>query len=167
MKFYAGVGSRETPDDVLAVMEKVAKRLSDLGWICRTGGAHGADKAFLEGAAKGETSYRLYLPWPGFSGFAVARRTRPEGWTYKVASEVHPAWDRLSGGAPALHARNVHQVLGDSGEMTHSSFVVCWTPGAALKGGTATAIRLAEQYEIPVFNLALPDVRARVEAIIR
>ena len=37
------------------------------------------------------------------------------------------------------------------------SFVVCWTPGGEVTGGTGQALRIAAdpQYNIPVFNLAL------------
>jgi hypothetical protein len=71
---------------------------------------------------------------------------------------VHPAWDILSQGAQKLHARNVHQILGpDLSRPTPVEFVLCWTPDAQVVGGTATAIRLAQDRNIPVYNLADED----------
>ena len=39
MKYYAGVGSRETPQDVLETMWKIGKHLADKGYTLRSGGA--------------------------------------------------------------------------------------------------------------------------------
>jgi predicted Rossmann fold nucleotide-binding protein DprA/Smf involved in DNA uptake len=43
---YAGIGSRETPKEVLKSMTNYAKELSATGWVLRSGGADGADTAF-------------------------------------------------------------------------------------------------------------------------
>ena len=45
-KYFAGIGSRETPQDILKLMTKSAYRLEQLGYVLRSGGARGADKAF-------------------------------------------------------------------------------------------------------------------------
>jgi hypothetical protein len=42
-RLYTGVGSRETPPDILDLMTRLAQRLAAIGWVCRTGGALGAD----------------------------------------------------------------------------------------------------------------------------
>ena len=47
--YYAGVGSRETPLHICELMTQIAKKLSSLGWVCRSGGAEGADLAFMRG----------------------------------------------------------------------------------------------------------------------
>ena len=47
--YYAGVGSRETPQDVLKIMWKIGKHLADKGYTLRSGGARGADAAFENG----------------------------------------------------------------------------------------------------------------------
>jgi predicted Rossmann fold nucleotide-binding protein DprA/Smf involved in DNA uptake len=43
---YAGIGSRQTPPDVLRRMTRYAQRLQELGWVLRSGGAAGADTTF-------------------------------------------------------------------------------------------------------------------------
>ena len=39
MKVYTGIGSRETPEEILEFMKEIASKLEELGWICRSGGA--------------------------------------------------------------------------------------------------------------------------------
>jgi hypothetical protein len=165
-KYYAGIGSRSTPHDVLALMVKIARRLADDGFCLRSGHAEGADQAFEAGAAG---KALIYLPWPGFQADTPLQGDvllRPTRWAYSIAAEFHPAWDRLGQGARALQARNTHQVLGTHEGMPNSKFVVCWTPGGLLKGGTAQAMRIAHAYGIPVFNLADPVYRARLETYV-
>ena len=68
-KYYTGVGSRETPKDVLDLMEKIAYKLSKKGWILRSGGAEGADSAFFQGCEKYSSTpiAEIYIPWNGFN----------------------------------------------------------------------------------------------------
>jgi len=158
MKYYAGVGSRSTPPLIQDVMTAIAGVLASEGWILRSGGADGADKAF----EKGVTDRRLkeiYIPWMGFNNRVFHSHSdilldNPE--TYEIAKSVHPAWHRMKNGSRKLHARNVHQILGKDLN-TPSKFVICWTLGGLLKGGTRTAIVLAQQHEIPVYNLGKSD----------
>ena len=49
MKYYAGVGSRETPPDVLKTMLKIGRYLAVKGYTLRSGGAKGADTALRMG----------------------------------------------------------------------------------------------------------------------
>lgn len=56
-----------------------------------------------------------------------------------------------SGGARRLQARNSHQILGWDLN-SHSDFVICWTKGGKGNGGTGQAIRIAKDYNIPVFD---------------
>lgn len=164
-RFYTGVGSRETPDDVMAQIREVSAKLALFGYAVRSGGAHGADTAFAEGA--GDESH-IYLPWRGFKSGA-ARSDAPSIDAYRMAATVHPAWAQLSRGARALHARNCHQVLGDDLQ-TPSIFLVCWTADGCSSertrtrktGGTATAIVLADRNDIPVFNLRDPSAEDRL-----
>lgn len=166
--YYTGVGSRNTPPGVLATMQKLGKRLAELGYTLRSGSAQGADQAFETGCDLVlDSNKQIFLPWPSFeSSFrAIHGHTnfdRPLREAHRIAASVHPAWSQMEQGPKALHARNVHQVLGPLlDEETKSSFVICWTPNGAIKasecdvstGGTGTAIRIAERYNVPVINL--------------
>lgn len=149
MKFYTGIGSRETPPDLQKIMQSIANALANDNWILRSGGAEGADSAFEAGAAQ----KRIYLPWNSFNGKIV------DGINYIVppydeswVMDYHPDADYLSPSAKKLMSRNTYQVLGDDLK-SPSSFIVCWTQGGKLKGGTAQALRIAADYKIPRYNI--------------
>lgn len=156
---YAGIGSRETPKDVLKTMECLAETLGRAGWTLRTGGAPGADTAFFDGAFVDNSLIELYLPWDGFEHYyyhdllgKVSIHTSPSPQAFELAKKYHPAWYKLSQGARKLMARNSHQVLGLGLDMP-ADCVICWTEGGKLKGGTAQALRMAADFNIPVYNL--------------
>ncbi|HON82723.1 MAG TPA: hypothetical protein PLI22_01130 [Caldisericia bacterium] len=146
--YYTGVGVKKDPQSILILMNKIAQHFSSYWWILRSGGAQGADTAFESGASEKEIFY--------------ADDATDEA--IKIASEFHPAWDRLSEYVKKLHGRNVFQVLGKD-LSTPSKFLVCWTPDGAINhsersihtGGTGTAISIASVYNVPVFNLKRKD----------
>lgn len=141
---YAGIGSRKTPLAVCGVMTRAARRLRERGWLLRSGGAIRADRAFEAGAG------------------GAAEIFRPEDATeasMEFASRYHPAWDRCNEIARKLHGRDVFQVLGRTMDEP-SRFIVCWTADGKDSGGTGTAIRIAWDYGIPVFNLHHPQALA-------
>jgi hypothetical protein len=158
--YYAGIGSRKTPDFILDLMTKLASRLEELGFVLRSGGAEGADLAF-ESGVRDIWNKQIFIPWPGFNN-------RPKGrvcdWIghheeHEVIARMHhPNWAACSQGARLLHIRNVAQVLGpDTLKASHSAFVLCWTEAGAGYGGTGQALRIARAYDIPIFDLDLPD----------
>lgn len=64
---YAGIGSRETPPEVIDVMKDFAYAVAHEA-ILRSGGAPGADTAFEYGAKFAGGQREIYLPWSGFNG---------------------------------------------------------------------------------------------------
>ncbi len=162
MKQYAGIGSRETPDNILSLMKRVAGRLQEIGYCLLSGGAKGADSAFASGC----TNKIIFLPWKGFEGQAGIVGVSEE--SLKMAQQFHPAWDRLSQGAQKLQARNCHQILGQDLK-SPVDFVLCWTPDGAetstsySTGGTGQAIRIAIANNVPVFNMRNTDALERLK----
>lgn len=154
-EYYAGIGSRKTPESILLVMEDLANQFQNKGYILRSGGAAGADTAFEKGA---DPHMQIFIPWNGFSGRRLIYRI-PEK-AFEIASRYHPAWPYLKDPVRALMARNVMQVLGPNLDMP-SEFVICWTPDGCYThqkrtketGGTGLAISVASENGIPVFNL--------------
>lgn len=147
---YAGIGSRETPDDVQEYFCKLGAFLGSKEYVLRSGAAQGADKAFESGCDKVSGYKEIYLPWGNFersdSNLIVSNPR-----AYDIAESFHPYWGNLSVGARKLQSRNSHQVLGYDLE-TPSKFVLCWTKGGKASGGTGQAIRVASHYDIPVFD---------------
>lgn len=153
---YTGIGSRSTPLNVQGVMTGIAQHMAKKGWTLRSGHAHGADSAFELGASSVKGSMEIYIPWNGFNGgYTHHDYIVPhfEGEILEIAAKHHPAWERLTQGAKKLHARNVCQILGIDLNKP-ADMLVCWTPGGNGQGGTGQAIRIANAYDIPVFDLA-------------
>lgn len=161
-RYYAGIGSRKTPQDIMVLEAQIATKLDSLGFILRSGGAEGSDKAF----ERGSTNYLSYRA----DHYVVVVNNNPAKLPYSdwalnearsIAKSLHPAWDKCNEYTRKLHTRNTFQILGLQLN-SPVEFVVCWTPAGEVKesdlsirtGGTATALRLAFQRNIPVYNLA-------------
>lgn len=162
MKFYAGIGSRETPADICKLMTKIAHDLENQGYILRSGGADGADKAFEAGVSNPEHK-EIYLPWKGFNGnfsplFITEQIFNKEvcnplfNMAVELAKKYHPKYDALSSGAKRMMIRNIYQVLG--WDMNRPvDFIVCWTKDGSATGGTGQALRFAMDNGIKIYNL--------------
>lgn len=161
-KFYAGIGSRETPESVRPLIHKVARRLNELGYTLRSGGADGADTFFEEAADRKE----IFLPWKKFNGRIVEKQFQGPTQAAKelAAEQIYKYADRTQG-VRKLLARNMHQVLGLNLD-SPVDFIVCWTRDGKIAGGTAYAIRLGKSRGIRTFNLCKEkDVDALIEKI--
>lgn len=159
MRRYAGIGSRETPQDVLDRMTEIAIFLRDKGFVLRSGGAAGADSAFEAGSGH---SKEIFLPWEGYNHkTGTVPPDTPEA--KRLVTEFHPASERLSSGAMRLMMRNGNILLGaDLDEPV--DFVVCWTKDGRASGGTGQAMRIAKNVGIPIFNLFHEDAERHVRA---
>lgn len=173
-KYYTLIGSRSTPSNIMDLLVRVANKLACQGWVGRSGGADGADSC-LEAGCIGllATSMEIYVPWKNFNNrvtcntpyidaSCLPNREKAE----EIASNIHPAWERCSRGAKGLHTRNVYQILGKN-LSTPSKFVLCWAKPSGkdgnVVGGTGTAVRLALENNIPVYNLYYDEVVKKME----
>ena len=148
-KPYTGIGSRETPDEVLEIMSDVAYILSDYGYTLRSGAANGADSAFEFGCICSVGKREIYLPWEGFNNNS-SNLYHISDEAFAIAEKHHPSWNLLREDAKKLHARNTYQILGY--QVNHPSlFVICYAHPQ--KGGTLQALRISRIYNIPVINL--------------
>ncbi len=151
MKYYAGIGSRETPLALRSLIDKIVEYLNTKDYILRSGGADGADLMFENKTIKKE----IFLPWKGYNNStSLLYLDTKEGW--ELAEKYHPAWDKLSDGAKKMMVRNGYQVLGFDLN-TPVDFVICWTKNGKMMGGTSQALRIAKAYNIPIFNLYHED----------
>lgn len=140
MKYYAGIGSRSTPPEILEYMTKAAGFLERMGYTLRSGGAAGADTAFENGVKYIENKVIL----------------RPKHSTKEsetLASTIHSMWSACNEYAKQLHGRNCQIILGENLDKP-VSFVLCWTLDGVESGGTRTGLVLAKERGIPTFNLA-------------
>jgi len=172
MKYYAGIGSRETPSYVLEEMEKIAQYLGDNGYCLRSGGAEGADTAFEQGCDEISGDKEIYIPWNNFN----SKWDRDYGiWSLeceevqaglnkatKMAEQYHPRWSKLSQGVKKLMIRNSLQIFGYD-MLLPVELVICWTPNGKVVGGTGQALRIAEDHEIRIINLQFEEFNYKYE----
>ncbi len=172
---YAGIGSRRTPDAVLATLADLAETLGRAGCVLSTGGADGADRAFETGALRTDAPVTVHAPWSGYNGYRPGREPESDidvcvpGRTDTVRGEPyadlarrhHPAWERCGRGARALFTRNVAILAGalaDDGESLPVLAVVAYTPNGLPTGrdagGTGHTLRVAAELGIPAVNVA-------------
>lgn len=174
-----GIGSRETPPADMRLLTMIAKKAEERGMRGRSGGAGGADLAFEKGFSD-PRNIDVIVPWRGFlpQGMSEADvtaylgRERPKAGpgapvmfqgqyaaqAEKLAEKYHPAWDKCSRGARALHSRNMGQVLGMQLD-SKTDVVIAWTVDGKATGGTGQAIRIAADLDIPIANLKNPAER--------
>lgn len=162
--WYAGIGSRRAPPDILDLQTRIARAMAALGWGCRSGGAKGSDTAYEAGAGP---NCQVFVPYHGYKGYPLLYPLPQEA--YALGARFHPNWQNLQDFAKDLMARNGQQILGPNLDQP-SKFVSCWTPDGCesgktrspATGGTGQAISIASAYGIPVFNLANPDSYRRI-----
>lgn len=161
----ACVGSRETPDVVLAWMESTGAALVRAGYRIISGNAPGADQAWARGGNSVDPRrVTLCLPWEDFETGAivvgnVVKVLKIVGGPDYVAAvrATHPNFANLSSASIRLHARNamivedVHLVLG------------YLNPGKPGGGGTGGAFRIAQRNQICTLNVADAFVRAAID----
>lgn len=158
---YTGVGSRETDHYANSDIHSCANVLARMGYLCVTGDAsRGGDKEFWE--ATPEMQRIRFGPYGRKQYSPKTIVVPPNSDAYKLAvslvSKLHPAWRYLDEFPKELHTRNTFQVLGQQLSQP-SEFLLCWTPDGAVEkttkktGGTGMAIRIANQFGVPVFNL--------------
>lgn len=139
---YAGIGSRHTPANVCLRIQSWAMVLGQYDHILRSGHARGADQAAELGCDKVKGKKEIFLPQDAYGKLE---------W-FDHAAKFHPAWQSCDARAMENHARNSAIMLGENLNVP-VDFVLCWTYGGAVRGGTGQALRIAEAYRIPVFNL--------------
>lgn len=188
--WLTGIGSRETPKDVLEIMRLWAAVTYSMGFGWRSGGADGADEAFEKGVIThphfDPSRLEVYLPWNGFEpikggprkfhdptkGYIDSRHLPAYPEAQDQVTYIHPLGDglRAKRGAFALHSRNMFQPLGRD---LHdpSKRLYCYAQpekdGIHVKGGTRTAHRLAQVHQIPCINFFHAEPRIRTVEFLR
>jgi hypothetical protein len=154
-------GSRETPDKVLCLMERLGKAMVSLGGQLASGHANGADLAFERGAcAVKPESFLVCLPWRSYNkGTPINPRCgievlsdmdhRSRQNMLAIAKEHHPNWEKLSNGVRLLHGRNI--LIG-----RHASMGFCYlNRQKAGFGGSGQCYRFLNSRNVPVVDFSL------------
>ena len=145
---FAGIGSRETPADIQEEASLIGKELTDRGFLLRSGGARGFDRAVEKLVAKDRKEIFLH------------KDSRPE-W-FEHAKIYHPKWHKLDYIPRALHARNSAIILGEDLN-SRVNFIICWTKDGQATGGTGQGLRIAKDLKIPVFNMFYKNWKSELD----
>lgn len=148
---YAGIGSRQTPEPVLKLMEMIAKKCAQRNTILRSGGATGADNAFEQGCDSENGDKEIFLPWPGYNGKQGI--TPANSKVIKIAQTFIPNILEIDRSKRLLLLRNIHIILGKD-LRSPCGFVICWTKDESMLGGTGFTLRVAKSNLIIIKNLA-------------
>ena len=177
------IGSRDLSKSVnkpsADLFYKVAYQFAINNFIMRSGVAIGADQiarqAYVDAIEKNFTSPLMLheffaaqkhqdeceLP---YAKLAIVPSKEIQQRSFQIVKDIHPKWDELSYIAKALHGRNANQILGANLD-SPVDLVVCWTRFGQKIGGTRTAIVLAEQMGIPVFNLGKISIEQELKKL--
>lgn len=154
--YYAGIGSRNISPVVSQLMTDVAGVLETQGIVLRSGGAEGSDTAFEKGVVDPNNKV-IYV--------AYKKKTIPHGVVpplehfEHLAEQCHNHWHNCNEWARKLLTRNMSQILGhDPQNYIPSTFVLAYTQNGQYIGGTATAMRCADMFNVPIFNFGKYDV---------
>lgn len=150
---YAGIGSRKTPKEILGLFNYLGRYFAQHGILLRSGAADGADTAFEDGCNIYNGPKEIYLPWKGFNGNGselILPDPIPET-VEEIGIYYHPNWFVLKPAAKKLIARDAYQILGMDLN-SPVNFVICYTAGGRVDGGTGQAIRIAMDHNIPIIN---------------
>ena len=135
---YAGIGNRVLPEETRFELRMIAYSMSRLGWSLRTGGAEGADRAFMDG--HGAARVEVFGPEDATDA-AMA-----------MAATYHPAWWACDDHARRLLGRNAQIILGRN--LDDPVAAVLAYAADKTRGGTALGMRIARAHGIPAVNLA-------------
>lgn len=184
-RFVAIVGSREAPEEALAMARGLGRALTDRGIAITSGDADGMDLAGYEGAIT-SPSFELVGARIFLHKSPVYHQNRPPryaderiffdasqfyNWEQarQLAFEARGTFERLSDGGIALHSRNAYQVMLDDLNSPVGSVVFWARPignKGQVKGGTNTAVQIARRFHVPLVNLYTDEGMRKIESYI-
>ncbi len=149
MRYYAGIGSRETPFDIQLMMYDLGAKLGKK-YCLRSGNAHGADISFENGCDSIHGQKEIF----------VQKDCTEEAEEY--SSKFHPKWYECNFGARKNHGRNAMIILGPKLDCPVER-VICWCveENGIYSGGTGQGLRIAKAHDIPIYNLYFEDIRKK------
>lgn len=171
---FAGIGPRDTPQDVLERMAHMGHMFAEAGWIGVSGYADGADQAWLSKVPFEQQE--VWLPWNSYNGATEYKDPHGRFHRVRIGHDIHAVakncyagdWNGLSNGAHLLFARNVAIIARDTLD-TPVDLVVYWQSEQGERkpyGGTNHAVRVAKAIDVPCFNIRLmQEVQAMSEFV--
>ena len=163
-KPYAVVGNKEFPSDLIPKLTSIVKKLDSLGYTARTGSMKGLDVE-VETIT---TNVELQLPWKNFNN-KESKNTFSSPEILALAKSFQPGFEELALPIKGFLAKNVRVLLGSKG-ISRAIFLLCHSEDGVdtarqVTSRTASvghAIKVADKFNIPVFNLKNPNVEEQL-----
>lgn len=190
-KIITGIGLREARASTVDHAFSLGREISDLNILLRTGDAVGMDTAFLQGWSSGKKVGDCIVYGPKLSYSAKTG----EAWetknfdNYIIATEcvkkIVPHWDhvyaKIRKSSPKiyenkisafrdLHIRNYFQIMGDSNNGIVGSDMLLFAARRLMGvyvGGTATTIAIANEHDVPIYDIEECSMSLLLDAIRR
>lgn len=169
---YTAAASRQTPEELIPVMEGLAEQLAKMKWNMRSGYREGMDTHFTIGAAMGNGAKELYIPWQSFNtgmhkrnDVRVCHCLDKHLEAIDIASRFYPNWKTVGDAVQMYLVRNVFMLTGEKINEP-SDMLVCWSLPQGSLTVTSEVVRMAEYLGIPVFNLIDPETDAKLEQFV-
>lgn len=169
--YITGIGTRNLDERMDKTIRGIMKAFSsindkDFSFILRSGGARGADAAFESSFSGRIISYRADSSHPAKGIDTIAYSEDPVA--EELVMRLHPnpgAVSRLHDYSRKLLYRDAWQIIGSPGkDRILSDFVIAaWPMGTTMK----TALLVAENQGVPVFNVTDPADMERLRDIFR
>lgn len=176
-KYWTGIGSRDVSPKIKELQISIGERMAKLGYVLLSGGAGGSDDNFHQGVCNVDPSLaEIYLPWNTFRKDERTFNTKgsvfiaPDRNDFDIAKsyyeehDIIPWLNNMKQAAQKLHLRNYNQIFGEGVSYPQTSVVIYATnedEKGNIKGGTATAIKVARNEKIPTFNLMISEQREK------
>lgn len=163
-KFWSGIGSRETPNEICDLMKQIGKKLENRGWTLRSGGAKPKRKSLTTWSADLAFEYFVknkYIYTVKNFDFSEPNYSFCRNEVLSVLDKKIDL-DNYDKHCQILLLRDINQVLGSSKTCPdHSKFLICWVKHENYNesdlGGSRIAIRCALKHGIKVYNLVNKD----------
>lgn len=171
MLAYAGIGSRYITKEEEQLILNISSLLSKK-FVVYSGNAEGSDISFQKGS---NNNCVVFLPWKTFNRSKYNLENVLDYFIVNDAESIdsvkkyHPRYEMLNNSATSLMARNYRQIMGH-GEYPVVKFVLCCADplrDRTVKGGTGQAVRIANDYNIPVINLRLRGWKYHLTDIVK
>jgi len=174
--FLAPRGTK-VPDDIKMKFVELTKVLGAKGYTYRhTGDADNAmQNEMLE---VNDVKIESYLPWKKFNPDIISPTVyKPLGAAYEIAANSHRGYTKLPPSVRTILARDVHAMLGKDLNNPVDFLIGYTLDGAealsggkkldyAVTGNLAFYMKIAEESNIPVFNLKNADAIKRLSVLL-
>jgi len=174
---YIAPRGTKVPDDVKTKFIELTKVLGAKGYTYRHTGDSKDDmqNAMLE---VDDVKIESYIPWKKFNPDIISPTVyKPMGAAYEIAANSHKGYTKLPPSVRTILGRDVHAMLGKDLNNPVDFLIAYTLDGAealsggkkldyAVTGNLAFYMKIAEESNIPVFNLKNDDAIKRLSELL-